>query len=88
MKFTTRGYVTLLAKKVSGDLNDVEDRLEYLHRLALAVVHFCWMPTNVDDVKKAASLSEFPYCTCFQCINNVLLNWDLCANVLKLLTKQ
>ena len=83
MKFATRGYITLLAKKMAGGLEDVEDRLSFLHRLAVAIVDFCWMPTNFDDIKKAASLSNFPYC-CFQGINNVILNWH---NLAKLLSK-
>ena len=76
MKFATRGYVALLAKKLVGDVQDVEDRLACLHRLATYIVDFCWMPTNLEDIKKAASLSDFPFCTCFQGKNNVLLNLE------------
>ena len=75
MKFATRGYVTLLGKTLLGDLNEVDTTC--LHSLAMAVVDFCWMPTDIDDVKKAASLSPFPYCICFDGINNVILNWEL-----------
>ena len=73
LKFATRGYVTLLAKtSIDLDVMPVEDNITRLHKLAMAVVDFCWLPTDMDDLKKAASLSTFPYCICFDGINNVI----------------
>ena len=57
---------------------DVEDRLACLHRLATSIVDFCWMPTNLEDIKKAASLSDFPFCTCFQGKKQCLIESGVC----------